>query len=306
MKDFHPKAWNKLSWGEVMEKIGITAHAKINLTLDVTNRRTDGYHSIRSVMQSLRLADNIHLTKLTQGIQLHCGDLVPQNSSNLAYRAAQMFFEHTKISGGVKISLAKYIPVAAGLAGGSADAAAVIAGLNELYGTALSLKEQQIIGQTLGADIPFCLQGGTVLAEGIGDELSPLPDLSEHNWWVVLLKPEFGVSTKEVYQGLDPTWFEDKFTSPLVADLWNKNQSCKSLEFGGNLLERVTIEHFPQIKQLKTELANAGAMLSLMSGSGPTVFGIFAREEQARQFRTKYTGTQSIVTQFWPRGLDFI
>ncbi len=265
-------------WGEVMESIRVFARGKINLTLDVLERRNDGYHNIRSVMQSVGLADQIRLERIPTGIFLYTAMSIDQ-TQNLAWRAAQAFLTETNINAGVQITLTKHIPIAAGLAGGSADAAGVLWGLNQLFKTHKSLTELQAIGVKLGADIPFCLQGGTMLAEGIGDQLTSLPPLSEYP--VVLIKPQESVRTPEVYQNLSETMLGDNHTSSFLHSLHSKQMILSKI---GNTLELVTEPQIPAIKRWKTRLLQGGAKASLMSGSGPTVFGIFLDRDLAEEF----------------------
>ncbi len=264
-----------------MDNLTAKAFAKINLSLDVLGTLPNGYHEVKMVMQTVSLYDIVELTKMDSGISLSCSlKFLPTGSDNLAYRAAEAFFAETGIEGGVKILLKKHIPVGAGLAGGSSNAAAVLTGLNRLYEANLSTRRLCEIGTALGADVPYCIIGGTRLAEGIGEKLSPLPPLPDCH--IVLVKPSFSISTKWVYDNIDacpdivhpPT---DKLIEALrQGDLY---AMCENM---GNVLEDVSIAHYPVLSNVKDDLNALGAIASQMSGSGPTVFGIFDDEEKAQ------------------------
>lgn len=264
-----------------MDSLTVKSFAKINLSLDVLGTLENGYHEVKMVMQTVSLYDIVELTKQEDGISLSCSlKFLPTGRENLAYRAAEAFFAETGIEGGVKIFLKKHIPVGAGLAGGSSNAAAVLTGLNRLYDAHLSTRRLCEIGTALGADVPYCIIGGTRLAEGIGEKLSPLPPLPECH--IVLVKPSFSISTKWVYENIDscpdivhpPT---DKLIAALEkGDLY---EMCANM---GNVLEDVSIAHYPVLSSVKDDLRALGAIGSQMSGSGPTVFGIFDDEEKAR------------------------
>ncbi len=270
-----------------MGQICLRAHAKINLTLDITGRRPDGYHLLRSVMQSISLADLITLRKSDGKIAVTTDNpLLPTDERNICWQAAAIFLKHIGKSQGVTVGIEKRIPIAAGLGGGSSNAAAVLVGLNELYGSALSLAKLQELGLQVGADIPFCLQGGTALVEGVGEQVTPLVMApSDFNGAVlVLLKPEANISTGEIYRRFDPKNYGTSFTRDFMA-LWAGQSSLNSLSGAcGNVLETVTSELVGEIEIWKERLLAQGALAAQMSGSGPTVFGIFAGEEEARQF----------------------
>jgi 4-diphosphocytidyl-2-C-methyl-D-erythritol kinase len=272
-----------------VDKITLQANAKVNLTLDIQGRRADGYHLLRSVMQSISLADTITLTKKPQGqgISLRCDHpLVPQDSSNICWQAARAFQHHLSLQDlSLDIELVKKIPVGAGLGGGSADAAAVLHGLNALYRKEMSLAGLQALGETIGADVPFCLSGGTCLVEGIGEKVTPIrpfPALT-----MVLVKPEASVSTAEVYGGLEPSSYGGNSTERLLEFLAGK--SAEPLDqILANALESVTLNLVPEVGIWKERLLESGAMLSRMSGSGPTVFGLFADSRGAKHFRDRF------------------
>lgn len=253
----------------------LLAPAKINLSLDVLGRRDDGYHTVEMVMQTIGLCDSINLETRSDGqIQVHCvHPFVPAGEENLAYKTANLL---RSLSGnpslGATITIVKNIPVAAGLGGGSADAAAVLKGLNLLWNLNLSNHQLAQAGLKLGADIPFCLMGGTALAGGIGEELTRLPPAPK--LWVVLLKPNAGVSTAEVYKKYDNAAVQRRpDTSRLVAAL-----AAGSLEgiatAMANVLESVTFPRLPVLRHLKQKAMEFGALAALMSGSGPTIFAL--------------------------------
>ena len=271
-----------------MNKLTMEAPAKINLGLDVLRRRPDGYHDLRMVMQTISLKDELVLTKTEEpGIFLTVesereGEL-PADNKNLAYRAAALLLREFPQPGGVRIQLKKRIPIAAGLAGGSTDAAATLLGMNRLFDLGLSLPELQKRGVTLGADIPYCLMKGTALAEGIGERLTRLPKAPACH--VLLAKPDVSVSTAWVYQNLHLTEDTvhpdiDEMTRCLAEG--NLTKLCACL---GNVLETVTIPAYPVIARIKAQMREAGARGALMSGSGPTVFGLFDSREKAEDCR---------------------
>lgn len=266
-----------------MQSIVVDAHGKINLTLDVLRRREDGYHDIKSVMQSIGIADRLIINKQNEGIELETNIHITTERKNLAWRAAELFFETMDLKAGVKIKLIKNLPLSAGLAGGSGNAAAVLWALNKLYKTDLSLSELQEIGASLGADIPFCLQGGTLLAEGIGDQLTKLPDLPQY--YIVLVKPNQSVSTQRIYQSLTNDMFGERYSSGLIQRLRDNLDISAAC---GNVLQGVTSMMIAEIDLWQERMLHEGAKASIMSGSGPTVFGLFAEKTDAIQFCQKW------------------
>ncbi len=269
-----------------MNKLTLNACAKINLTLDVLGKRPDGYHDLRMIMMEIPLFDVITLEKSDQ-IQVRTNlKFLPNNQKNIAYQAAEQFFLETGILGGVKIQIEKHIPVSAGLAGGSTDAAAVLKGLNQMYDAGLSLEKLQAIGNRIGKDIPFCLMGGLALAEGTGEQLQPLPKLP--HCWIVLVKPQYlNVSTKEVFSALKASKVElhpDTAGTISALEQGNLNAVCRRMY---NVLEEVTVKKHPVISEFKNIMLEYGALGSVMSGSGPSVFGIFSSFEQAKQAEEK-------------------
>lgn len=282
-----------------MKRIKLLANAKINLSLDVTGKLGNGYHTLQMIMQTVSLSDEITVEKISNGIEISCNiPYVPSDERNICYKAAKKFFEKaglktsaTELCGsegsdkslrqfaGARISIKKNIPVGAGLAGGSADAAAVLKGLNILFDTGFELSELSEIGLKCGADVPFCLYGGTYLAEGIGEKLTKLPNLNNVN--IVIVKPDFSVSTEWVYKNYnfkEPKEHPD--TKMIIEAVKAKDIKTVAREMK-NVLESVTAVKYPEINEIKHLLRNRGALGSMMSGSGPSVFGIFENMEKA-------------------------
>jgi len=257
------------------------SYAKINLTLDVLSKLENGYHEVEMIMQTLSLFDLIIIDKSKFGISLSTNlRYLPTNEKNIAYKAAYEFFKETKINSGVKISIHKNIPVSAGLAGGSGNAAAVLCGLNMLYNFPLDDNALLKIGATLGADVPYCMVGGTQLSTGIGEILSPLPPAPKMT--VLLVKPPINVSTASIYQQIDSaTIIQRPDTKAMIAALEKGNPEliCQNL---CNTMESVTQQMYPVIKGIKTKMIMNGALGALMSGSGPTVLGIFDDQKKAK------------------------
>jgi len=285
-----------------MRSIKVKAHGKINLTLDVLGRYSSGYHQIRSVMQSIALADILRVEMADAGLDLQAEISSLPTRENLAYRAAELFFTAAGLPGGARIILEKNLPIAAGLAGGSADAAAVLWALNRLYHTPFSLPELQKLAVKLGADVAFCLQGGTLLAEGIGEQLSELPAIGPFEF--VLVKPNPSISTKQVYQTLEENAYGDRYTGKLVAALQQgKEITCCF----GNILEPISTSLVPEIALWRERLVQAGAEASFMSGSGPTVVGVFTLRKPAVEFVRRWQSQcWMAVTQPWPVGISVV
>ena len=265
-----------------MEKLMLKSLGKINLGLDVLGRRENGYHDVRMVMQTVYLYDQITLTKTKKpGIVLETNlFFLPVDEGNLAYRAAKLLMDEFDIKEGVHIQLEKHIPVAAGMAGGSSNAAAVLYGINRMFSLGVSMEELMERGVTLGADVPYCIMRGTVLAEGIGEILTPLPPMPK--CYVLIAKPPISVSTKLVYEKLDSHEIENH---PDIDGILEglKGQDIKKVASSmGNVLEKVTIEEYPVIEEIKNVMKDEGALNAMMSGSGPTVFGIFDDKNTAR------------------------
>lgn len=271
----------------MLNTIELKALAKINLGLDVLGKRENGYHDVKMVMQTIYLYDNVTLSKTEEpGIEVKTNLFyLPVDENNIAYKAAKLLIDEFQIPYGVSIQLEKHIPVAAGLAGGSSNAAAVLVGMNRLFSLGLSREELMERGVQLGADVPYCIMRGTVLAEGIGEVLTPLPPLPK--CYVLIAKPGISVSTKVVYEKLDSQVIEkhpdiDGILAGLEAG--DLSKICDSM---GNVLEKVTIEDYPEIEQIKNAMKESGAINAMMSGSGPTVFGIFAERRLAKAAQRK-------------------
>ena len=266
-----------------MDRLELKALGKINLGLDVLGRRENGYHDVRMVMQTVYLYDRIIMKKSkTPGIRLETNlYYLPVNENNLAYQAAQMLMDEFHMEEGVSIQLDKHIPVAAGMAGGSSNAAAVLFGMNRMFSLGLSQKELMERGVKLGADVPYCIMRGTVMAEGIGEILTPLSPMPK--CYVLIAKPAISVSTKMVYEKLDSHEIEDHPDIDGILAGLKAGDLKKVAGSMGNVLERVTVDAYPVIDQIKEMMIKEGALNAMMSGSGPTVFGIFEEKATARK-----------------------
>lgn len=264
-----------------MNQISIEARGKINLAIDVIGKRENGYHDVEMILQEVKLADRISLNLRNDGKILVDSNIpsLPKTEDNLAVRAAKRFFEQLGHTDGVEIFLEKRIPIGAGMGGGSADASGVLKGLNLLYGSPFSIEKLMEMGTALGADVPFCILGGCALAEGIGEILTPLPMPPKLN--CVIAKPTPSVSTRWVYENLDFTKKPSQLHVPAVADALRKGDLAAICKNAGNILETVTIPAYPVVGWLKDAFLQAGAVLSLMSGSGSAVFGLFLSQEDA-------------------------
>ena len=268
-----------------MDKIQLKALAKINLGLDVLRRREDGYHEVKMIMQTIGLHDDLEIRKTkTSGIQVKTNlYYLPTNENNLVYKAAKLLMDEFQIQDGVSIQLKKRIPVAAGMAGGSSDGAAVLWGINQMYGLGLSMQALMERGVRLGADVPYCIQRGTALAEGIGEKLSVLPPMPKCT--ILIAKPGISVSTKFVYENLHANDLKPE----QHPDVDSMIEAMRQKDLGllcsrmGNVLETVTIPAYPVINEIKRTMMDNGAIGSMMSGSGPTVFGIFDSPAAAKQ-----------------------
>lgn len=266
-----------------MDTISLKALAKVNLGLDVVRRREDGYHEVKMIMQTIHLYDRLDIRKMKEpGIQIQSNlSFLPVNENNLIYKAGKLLMDEFGITEGVSVKLDKRIPVAAGMAGGSTDAAAMLWGMNRLFSLKLSLEELMKRGVTIGADVPYCLMRGTALAEGIGEKLSPLPPMMKVP--ILIAKPQISVSTKFVYSNLRL----DKDTvhpdiDQCIEDI-RRGSLTDLCAHMGNVLESVTIPAYPVIREIKEHMMENGAVGAMMSGSGPTVFGLFSDEKTAKK-----------------------
>lgn len=270
-----------------MDKMELKALGKINLGLDVLGKRPDGYHDVRMVMQTIYLYDQITITKRKEsGIGLSTNLFyLPVNENNLAYRAAKLLMDEFEIRSGVDIFLEKHIPVAAGMAGGSSNAAAVLYGINRMFDLGLSMEELIKRGVSLGADVPYCIMRGTVLAEGIGEILTPLPPMPRCQ--IVVAKPPVSVSTKMVYEKIDSRRIVEHPDIDGIIEGLKEGDVTKIASRMGNVLEQVTVEEYPVIDKIKKLMNKGGAKGAMMSGSGPTVFGIFTEKSLAKKAALK-------------------
>ena len=283
--------------------ISLKALAKINLGLDVVRRREDGYHEVRMIMQTIQLYDRLDIKRTQEpGIQIQTNlSFLPVNENNLIYKAAKLLMDEFSITDGVSVKLDKRIPVAAGMAGGSTDAAAMLIGVNRLFSLGLTKRQLMERGVQIGADVPYCIMRGTALAEGIGEALSPLPPMVKCP--VLIAKPSISVSTKFVYQNLkldDTTIHPD--IDRLIDDIKAKNLHDIAAHMG-NVLESVTIPNYPVIDEIKKHMLSNGAVGAMMSGSGPTVFGLFDDEDTAKKaykaMRSSHLARQVYLTSVY-------
>ncbi|RDI38404.1 4-(cytidine 5'-diphospho)-2-C-methyl-D-erythritol kinase [Falsibacillus pallidus] len=274
-------------------KVLVKAPAKINLSLDVLHKRPDGFHEVEMVMTTIDLADRIELSEI-KGNQIMIESqnrFVPDDQRNLAYQAAKLLKDRFDVHTGVSISIDKTIPVAAGLAGGSSDAAATLRGLNKLWGLGLSIDQLAEIGSEIGSDVSFCVYGGTALAKGRGEKITHLP--APPNCWVILAKPSIGVSTADVYRNLNLSNVSHPDTQAMMDGLRNRSykEVCGEL---GNVLESVTLKMHPEVAHIKDQMVRFGADAVLMSGSGPTVFGLVHHDSRLQRI---YNGLRGFCDQ---------
>lgn len=265
-----------------MDKIELKSRAKINLSLDVIGKRPDGYHEVKMIMQQIDLYDNITVINRDDekiNIISDC-KYIPIDNSNIAYRAVLAVQQATEIKRGVDIYIEKNIPVAAGLAGGSANAASALQALNKLWNLKLSIKELSDIGIKIGADVPFCILGGGALAEGIGEKLTPINGLK--NVWFLIAKPPISVSTADVYNKLDLSKIKDRSNTDMLLKAIEEGDIYTLSKNMVNVLETVTEAKYNIIKEIKAKMVEYNALGSMMSGSGPTVFGIYSNYQKAK------------------------
>ena len=270
------------------------AYAKVNITLDVVGKREDGYHLLKMIMQNIDIYDVITIEKIESGIEITCNKpYVPTDERNLAYKAAKLFKDTFNITSGVSINIKKNIPVAAGLAGGSTDCAAVLKIMNKLFQVNADNEKLMELGVKLGADVPYCIDGGTALCEGIGEVLTTLKPFKNHI--IVLVKPPFGVSTKEVYKNFDLGRVKNHPETDKVIAYMNGDNLYEVAKNMKNLLENVTLKKHKIISSIKSEMESLGAIKAMMSGSGPTVFAFFDDMMKAQrcydEMKKKYNDT---------------
>ncbi len=279
-----------------MSEVTVLAYAKINISLDVLNRREDGYHNLKSVMQSITLADEITIKTGEEGIRVYA-DLpyVPSDCRNIGYKAAELFYRDAGISPEVLIKIKKNIPVGAGLGGGSADAAAILKALNKLYKNPLSKARLLELGLKCGADVPFCLEGGTCLAEGLGEVLTPLPPLPSCAF--ILVKPPFSINTKQIFSSLDVSKITCRPDTNGILEAIKKNNLSEISVRMFNVLEDFTGCHRKDLSALKGRILESGAKGAVMSGSGSCVFGIFKSMNHAKEAAAYFgSGEESVFS----------
>ncbi len=268
----------------MIKHLSLKAYGKINLGLDVLRRREDGYHDVRMIMQTVGIFDRVDLVRTEQaGIQVETNlYYLPTNENNLVYKAAKLLMDEFQVQDGIQIRLQKFIPVAAGMAGGSSDAAAVLFGVNKMFGLGLSTEELMKRGVKIGADVPYCILRGTALSEGIGEVLTKLPPVPQCQ--VLVAKPGINVSTKFVYENLHANELKPEEHPDIDAIIRAiENRDIFGIADNlGNVLETVTIKEYPIIQEIKDAMLESGAIGSLMSGSGPTVFGLFTNPAAAQ------------------------
>ena len=294
----------------MIKHLGLKAYGKVNLGLDVIRRREDGYHEVRMIMQTVRVYDTVELVRRDNpGIHLATNlYYLPDNENNLGFKAAKLLMDEFGIQDGLDIKIRKFIPVAAGMAGGSSDAAAVLFGVNKMFGLGLSKNQLMERGLKLGADVPYCIMRGTALAEGIGEILTPLPPAEQCR--VLIAKPPVSVSTRFVYENLNLSSL-GKEAHPDIDALQSAIEArdfYKMAGHMGNILETVTVPAYPVIQTIKDRMMELGAVNSMMSGSGPTVFGLFTNPaaaqhayEQMRYGKSAELAKQVYLTSFYNR-----
>lgn len=290
-----------------MEQLKLKAYAKINLSLDVVRRRPDGYHDVKMIMQTIDLYDVITIEKAESGITTivemgknfedgsgAVAEILPADESNLIYKAAKLLKETCNLSEGVRIHLQKNIPIAAGMAGGSTDAAAVFRGMNKLFSLGLGVEKLKELAVRIGADVPYCIEGGTQLSEGIGEILTPVSGIPD--FYLLVAKPGISVSTKYVYENLHLETLEKH------PDVDGMTEAVRNGDLDGivsrmeNVLESVTVKKYPVIGEIREFMKRHGAENALMSGSGPTVFGVYKERQQAEE-AAKLLGKENLAKQ---------
>ncbi|BEP27746.1 4-(cytidine 5'-diphospho)-2-C-methyl-D-erythritol kinase [Helicovermis profundi] len=269
-----------------MNELKVMGYAKINLLLDVISKLDNGYHSVEMIMHQIDLYDNIIIKKIDKNDIIISSNVsyIPTGEKNIAYKAAKLMIDKYSLNCGFEIAIEKNIPVAAGLAGGSTNAAVVIKAINKICDLKLTINEMMNLGVQIGADVPFCILGGCAVAKGIGEELVSLESVD--NIWLVLTKPNLSVSTQKIYNKLDLNLIESHPNIDKMLNALSERNIYKISNSMSNVLENVTIELYPVISKIKSKMIEYGAIGSMMTGSGPTVFGIFKSKEKAEKAYT--------------------
>ena len=271
-----------------MKEIEIDSYSKINLTLNILGKRQDGYHNIETIMQSINLADRIFIKEEKEGVKIKCSHpQVPVDTQSLAYRSAEKILNRYRITKGVKIEIDKKIPLASGMAGGSANSASILVGINKLFALNLSNKDLRGMGEELGMDVPFCIQNGTALAYHRGEKVTPLPPINPP-LWIIIINPGFEIPTKWAYNNLDLSLIKgEKNSTKAMLEALNEGEARGIAKNLFNSFEGLIIKKYPEIGKIKDRLIEESALGALMSGSGPTVFGIAQNKEQALKIHKK-------------------
>lgn len=270
-----------------MNRFSVMTPAKINLTLDIIKKREDGYHEISMVMQTVDLCDELEFEERESQIEIECtNDKIPCDRGNLVYKAAKALKEEFDIKKGVYIKINKRIPLEAGLAGGSSNAAGTLIALKKLWDIRISEERLNEIAKSIGADVPYCTQGGTMLAEGIGEKLTRLKNLPDYQ--VVLVKPNFTISTAWAYNNVDIKNIKKHPDNEAVSRAIEYGDRAEIEKNLGNVFEQAAFEKYPKLAGIKKTLTELGAKGSLMSGSGPTVYGLFDDEAKAESARKHF------------------
>ncbi len=280
-----------------MKEIEIDSYSKINLTLNILGKRQDGYHNIETIMQSINLADRIFIKEEKEGIKIKCSHpLVPIDTQSLTYRSAEKILNKYGIKKGVKIKIDKKIPLASGMAGGSANSASILVGINKLFALNLSNKNLREIGEELGMDVPFCIQNGTALAYHRGEKVTPLLSINPP-LWIIIINPGFEIPTKWAYNNLDLSLIKrKKNNTKTMLEALNEGEIRGIAKNLFNSFEGLIIKKYPEIGKIKDRLIKEGVLGALMSGSGPTVFGIAQNKEQALKI---YKKLKSAYKSIW-------
>ncbi len=271
-----------------MKEVEIDSYSKINLTLNILGKRRDGYHNIETIMQSVNLADRVFIREEKEGVKIKCTHpRVPIDAQSLAYRTAEKILNRYRITKGVKIEIDKKIPLASGMAGGSANSASILVGINKLFTLNLSNEDLRGMGEELGMDVPFCIQNGTALAYHRGEKVTPLSPVNPP-LWIIIINPGFEIPTKWAYDNLDLSLIKrEKNNTKAMLEALKEGEVRGIAKNLFNSFEELIIKKYPEIGKIKDRLIEEGALGALMSGSGPTVFGIAQNKEQALKIYKK-------------------